>query len=218
MFFAHRAEAGRMLAEALCHYAGAEAIVLGMARGGVVVGAEVARALGLPLEAIITRKIGAPGNPEYAIGAIAEGGEAVLNHSEIRAFGISQQYLDREILYQKEEIQRRQEIYRGGRGLPSLVDKTAILVDDGIATGFTMRAAIQAVGQAGAARIVMAVPVGPAETIKAFEQLVDEVACLDTPEPFLAVGRFYYDFEQIEDEEVKKSLAEAALRIPGTTD
>jgi len=217
MLFEDRRDAGSQLASALCEYAGPSTVVLGLTRGGVVVAAEVARALGVPLEAIITRKIGAPGNPEYAIGAIAEGGEPVLNEAEIHLLGISEAYLHHAISEQKREIAQLQAVYRGGHPLTGLSGKTVVLVDDGIATGYTMRAAVEAVRRLGAARIVVAVPVGPRETIQAFRRVVDAVVCLASPEPFFAVGAFYEDFSQVTDEMVKRCLAEAAERMAAGT-
>jgi len=217
MLFEDRRDAGSQLASALCEYAGPNTVVLGLTRGGVVVAAEVARALGAPLEAIITRKIGAPGNPEYAIGAIAEAGEPVLNEAEIHLLGISESYLRRAISEQEREIAQLQAIYRGGQPLTGLGGKTVVLVDDGIATGYTMRAAVEAIRRLGAASVVVAVPVGPRETIQAFRHVVDAVVCLASPEPFFAVGAFYADFSQVTDEMVERCLAEAAERMAAGT-
>jgi putative phosphoribosyl transferase len=209
MRFENRKEAGKMLAQALAEYRGTRAIVVALPRGGVVVGYEVARQLQLPLDVLVTRKIGAPDNPEYAIGAIAEVGEVQLNQEEIVLYRIPRDYLEREIQRQKLEIQRRVQLYRGGRPLPSLADKIVIVVDDGIATGYTMRASIRALKTARPAKIVLAVPVAPADVLDEMGQEVDDVVCLSTPEPFFAVGIWYRNFEQTSDEEVRDYLERA---------
>ncbi|MCL4458628.1 MAG: phosphoribosyltransferase [Chloroflexi bacterium] len=208
MLFADRHEAGQRLSQELQEYQGMDAIILALPRGGVVVGHEVAKSLGLPLDVFITRKIGAPGNPEYAIGAIAENGEVQLNEEEITAYGIPHQYIELEIERQKEEIAQRIALYRGGRPPPNPRDKTVILVDDGIATGFTMLTTIRAIKAAGAERLVLAIPVAPPVVVSELEQQVDRIVCLATPEPFWAVGRFYLNFEQISDDEVKRYLSD----------
>lgn len=209
MLFQDRREAGQKLAKQLEMYRGKRAIVLALPRGGVVVGYEVAKALNLPLDVIITRKIGAPGNPEYAIGAVAETGDVQLNQEEIRLFGISPQYVNDEIRRQKQEIERRVQLYRGGRRLPSVRNKIVIVVDDGIATGFTMRASIRALKVEEPKKIVLAVPVAPPDVLDEMRKEVDEAVCLATPEPFFAVGAWYRHFEQTTDEEVRDYLAAA---------
>ncbi len=209
MLFQDRHEAGQKLAKQLEMYRGKRAIVLALPRGGVVVGYEVAKALNLPLDVIITRKIGAPGNPEYAIGAVAETGDVQLNQEEIRLFGISPQYVNDEIRRQRQEIERRVQLYRGGRRLPSVRNKIVIVVDDGIATGFTMRASIRALKVEEPKKIVLAVPVAPPDVLDEMRKEVDEAVCLATPEPFFAVGAWYRHFEQTTDEEVRDYLAAA---------
>ncbi len=206
MIFQNRQEAGRLLAAELAEYRGSDAIVLALPRGGVVVGYEIAKALGLSLDVTITRKIGAPGNPEYAIGAVSETGEVQLNREEIAYFGIPPAYVDDEIARQREEIARRARLYRGSRGLPSVTGRHAIVVDDGIATGFTMFATLRALKAQRPAQLIVAVPVGPPSTIKALAKEVDKVVCLATPEPFIAVGAWYHNFDQISDEEVRNYL------------
>ncbi len=206
MLFVDRHDAGRQLASIMAEYRGTSAIVLALPRGGVVVGYEIAIGLDLPLDVLVTRKIGPPGNPEYALGAVAENGEVVVNEAEIRAYGIPHSYIEGEIRLQQEEIQRRKQLYRDGRDLPSLVGRTAIVVDDGVATGFTTAAALRAVRQEQPSAVVLAVPIGPAETIDMLARLADRVICLATPEPFYAVGRFYDHFEQVTDEEVRQYL------------
>lgn len=212
MLFGDRHEAGRRLARCLEEYRGGDAVVLALPRGGVVVGAEIAGALGLPLDVIISRKIGAPGNPEYAIGAVAENGEAQLNEAEIAAFGIPQRYIQGQVQQELQEIERRIQFYRAGHRLPDLEGRTVILVDDGIATGFTVMAAIKAVRAQRPRGVVLAVPVAPPESVEELQPQVDKLVCLATPVPFLAVGRFYRRFEQLSDEEVSQYLAASRQR------
>ncbi|MBI2953057.1 MAG: phosphoribosyltransferase [Chloroflexi bacterium] len=212
MLFEDRYDAGKKLAQALEIYRGKNAIVLALPRGGVVIGYEVAMRLDLPLDVIITRKVGAPGNPEYAIGAVAETGDVQLNQEEIRLYGISQQYIDEEIRKQREEIERRVQLYRGGRRLPSVRDRIAIIVDDGIATGFTIRASILAIKAEQPKKVVVGVPVAPPDVLEQIRDEADEVICLETPEPFFAVGAWYRHFEQTSDEEVRNFLARARMK------
>ncbi len=204
--FRDRAEAGRDLALALERYRGSATLVLGLPRGGVVVAAAVARALDADLNVIITRKIGAPGNPEYAIGAVAEGDEVVLNEREISLLGIGRAYVEREVERQKEEITRRIAYYRQGAPLPELRDRPVLVVDDGVATGYTMLAALRAVRKLGAHPVVMATPVIPPSTLEHLSFECDDAVALATPEPFYAVGLFYENFEQVSDEEVLNLL------------
>lgn len=209
MLFRDRHDAGVKLAKRLEKYRGKNAIVIALPRGGVVVGYEVAKTLDLPLDIVITRKIGAPGNPEYAIGAVAETGDVQLNQEEVRLFGISRQYIDEEIKKLKQEIERRVQLYRGGRRMPSVYDRVVIIVDDGIATGFTMRTSIRAIRSDNPSKIVLAVPVAPPDVLDEMRAEVDEVVCLATPEPFFAVGAWYKHFEQTTDEEVRNYLEDA---------
>ena len=209
MRFRDRHEAGRLLAEKLSHLRDrGDVLVLGVPRGGVVVAYEIARALHVPLDVYITRKIGAPYNPELAIGAIASDGQVVLDEELIRRLGIPQEYIGEEMERQKAEIQRRLAEYRGQRPPPPLAGRTVILADDGVATGATIRAAIQALRAQKPAEIILAVPVGPPETIAHLRAEADEVVCLSTPRLFWAVGAFYLDFSQTSDEEVKNLLEE----------
>lgn len=210
--FKDREAAGRDLAVALERYRGPATLVLGLPRGGVVVAAEVARILDAELSVIVARKIPAPGNPEYAIGAVAEGGGRYLNEREIQAYGISPAYIQREIEREQREIQRRIELYRGGQPLPPIKDRPVIVVDDGIATGYTMLAALRAVRHGGGHPVVMAVPVGPPGIVEQLEFECDDAVVLATPEPFYAVGFFYEDFEQVSDAEVIRLLNEARAR------
>ncbi len=197
------------MAARLAEFRSKKAIVIAVPRGGVVVGYEVANDLNLPLDVIVTRKIGAPDNPEYAIGAVAETGAVLLNEEEIRNFGLSRLYVERETDRQMEEIRRRVQLYRGGRGFPVVRGRTVILVDDGIATGFTLRTAIKAIRSLGPRELVLAVPVAPPDVIGDFEREVDRTVCLATPSPFFAVGAWYRHFEQTTDEEVQRYLAAA---------
>lgn len=210
MFFQNRAEAGRMLAQRLTQYRDRSTIVLALPRGGVAIGYEIARALNVPLDVMITHKIPAPDNPEYAIGAVAENGETQLNRPEIEALGISQAYIDQEKRVQMEEINRRKNLYRRGKSFPSLKDRTVIIADDGVATGYTMMAAIKAVKAQGPRKVIVAVPVGPGETIEELATMVDEVVVKSTPTPFFAVGAFYRSFEQVSDQQVQQFLVRAS--------
>lgn len=204
MTFADRSDAGRQLAEALMKYKDARPVVLALPRGGVPVGYEVAKALECPLDVIVSRKLGAPFAPELAMGAVVDGDnpEMVLNQDVIDAYEVSQEFLDREVEKELEEVARREEKYRLGREAVSVEDATVIVVDDGIATGASMRAAIRGVRRRPVARLVMAVPVAPASAIQSFAAEADEVVCLHAPEYFGAVGAFYEDFGQTTDEEV----------------
>jgi len=200
--FKDRGEAGEKLATRLEKYRGKKnVLVLAIPRGGVVTGDEVARAIEVPLDIIIIRKIGFPGNPELGIGAVSETGAVVLDQSIISADGISQEYIEETIHEERKEIQRRIEKYRRGESLPELAGMTVILVDDGVATGSTIKAAIQALREEELERLVVAVPVSPPSTAKELTEMADEFVCLDTPRSFGAVGNFYRDFSQVTDEE-----------------
>lgn len=206
--FPNRAEAGRLLAEKLAAYRGrADAIVLGLPRGGVPVAYEVAQQLGLPLDIFVVRKFGVPGYEELAMGAIASGNVSVLNEDVMRALPNSDMILKAVIAREKIELQRREAGYRRERPAPDLRNRVVILVDDGLATGATMRAAAAALRKQGVAKIVVAVPVGAPETCREIELEVDETVCAFTPEFFHGVGQFYEDFSQTTDEEVRELLA-----------
>jgi len=206
--FATRREAGAQLAEALSRFRGDDVVVLGIPRGGVVVGAEVARALGAPLDVVIPRKVGAPGNPELGLGAVAPG-VRVLDERLIRDLRVSRDYLEREVAAQEQEIERRAEAYRGGRGPVELSGKTAIVVDDGVATGGTAVAAARWARAAGASKVVLAIPVAPPQAVGPLSGEADELVILATPEPFYAVGQWYERFDQVEDDEVVRLLSDA---------
>lgn len=205
--FQDRREAGRRLAEKLKHCRGREnLLLLALPRGGVPVGWEVARELGCPLDILLVRKIGCPGNPELAAGAVSETGALAVNEDVLRTYGISREYFDQETARQQEEIRRRMELYRKGENLPSLAGKTVILVDDGVATGATLKAAIATLRQERLDRLIAALPVAPPETAREIEKMVDEWICLETPAWFAAVGAFYRDFTQVSDAEVAELL------------
>jgi predicted phosphoribosyltransferase len=209
--FANRTEAGRLLAERLVNYAGhADVIVLGLPRGGVPVAFEVAQRLGVPLDVFIVRKLGVPGFEELAAGAIASGGVRVLNEDVMRAIPHADEAINAITARETAELERREQIYREGRPPPQLRDRIVILVDDGLATGATMRAAVKALRERGAAKIVVAVPVGPPDTCHELEERADETICLSTPEFFQAVGQYYEDFSQTNDENVRELLSQAA--------
>jgi putative phosphoribosyl transferase len=210
--FADRAEAGRRLAERLARFKSEQPLVLALPRGGVPVGFEVAQALGAPLDLILVRKIGAPFQPELALGAVVDGDrpETVLNRNVVEELQIPERYLERERARQLEEIERRRRLYAAGRPRIDAHDRTAIVVDDGIATGATMEAALHATRRAGPRRLVLAVPVAPPDTIERLRPQVDEIECLLTPADLGAIGRFYADFRQLSDGEVIALLERAA--------
>jgi predicted phosphoribosyltransferase len=206
--FRNRTDAGRQLAEKLAAYAHRPGVlVLALPRGGVPVGFEVARELGAPLDVFLVRKLGVPGYEELAMGAVATGGVRVLNDEIVRGLGISEHQIDAAAARELQELAQRQRLYRGDRPLPDIAGRTVILVDDGLATGATMRAAIAAVRQQQPARIVVAVPTASPDTCEALKAEADDVVCAMTPEPFLAVGHWYEDFTQTTDDEVRELLA-----------
>jgi len=203
MKFKNRLEAGQKLAAALGKFKDAKnTIILALPRGGVVVGFEVAKILNLPLDIVVPRKIGAPGNPEFAIGAITEQGVGIFEEMIIGAYGITESYLQNEIKKEKAEAERRIKLYRGSRPSLDFKNKTVIIVDDGLATGLTMRAAVKTAKTLGATEIVVAIPVTPPDTADLIKKEVDEIIYLDAPALFGAVGEFYDEFAQTTDEEV----------------
>jgi predicted phosphoribosyltransferase len=211
-----RRQAGRVLAQALPAYAGRpDVVVLALPRGGVPVAYEVATRLGVPLDVFVVRKLGVPGHEELAMGAIASGGVIVVNRDVIERLGMPRAAIERVVAAEQAELARREQLYRAGRPPLDVTGKTVILVDDGLATGSTMRAAIAALKQRGAWRIVVAVPIAPPETCEELSSEADEVVCAATPEPFFGVGQWYANFEQTTDEEVHE-LLEAAARDQAT--
>jgi predicted phosphoribosyltransferase len=205
--FRDRKEAGRRLAETLAGYAGQpDLLVLALPRGGVEVGAEVARRLGAPLDVILVRKLGVPGHEELAMGAIASGGVRILVEDVIGALGISEREIAAVAAVEADELDRRERSYRGRRSPPDVRGKTVILVDDGLATGSSMRAAAAVLESQGPRRLVVAVPVAPAATCDELRRQVDEVVCSAVPEPFHSVGEWYERFDQTSDEEVRRLL------------
>lgn len=210
--FANRRAAGRLLAQALIHHAGTNAIVLGLPRGGVPVADEIARGLGGALDVWVVRKLGAPFQPELGMGAIAEGPAVVLDRSTVRLLGVTAPQLLGVARREMAEVRRRIECFRGDRPAPELHGRTVILVDDGIATGGTMRAAIRAVKKRGPTRVVVAIPVAAPDVVAGLRREVDEVVCLHQPEDLYAIGLWYEDFRQVSNEEVARILERAARR------
>ena len=211
--FANRREAGTELASCLRHYAGrSDVIVLGLPRGGVPVAGEVARALGAPMDVFVVRKIGVPGHRELAMGAIASGGAQVLNDDVIAWLDIPEAAIQTVVAAEQRELSRRERLYRGDRPRLALAEQVVVLVDDGLATGSTMRAAVQAVRELGPSRVVVAVPVGSADACRTLGHVADEVVCARVPSSFSAVGEWYVDFSEILDEEVQALLRHHASK------
>jgi putative phosphoribosyl transferase len=204
-YFKNRVDAGNQLAKALKPMS-KSAIILAVPRGGVVVGFEVAKTLGVPLDVVIARKIGAPDNPELAIGAVAEDGTVILDENLVKMLHVAKGYISEEVERQKLEIKRRLLRYRGDVPYPSLTNREVIVVDDGVATGSTLKASLMSIRKKGAKTVIVAVPVSPPDTVSQLKKMADRVVCLQTPEPFYAIGQFYEDFEQTGDEEVIKLL------------
>jgi predicted phosphoribosyltransferase len=217
MMFLDRRDAGRMLAKQLVSLAARrDVVVLGLPRGGVPVAFEVATALRAPLDVFVVRKLGVPGQEELAMGALASGGLRVLNQDVVQTLDIAPETIDLVARREAEELARREQLYRGNRPALEPAGKTVVLIDDGLATGSTMRAAAAAIRQRGPARLIVAVPVAACATCDILRREVDEVVCAATPAPFLAVGQWYAEFGQTTDEEVRELLrrAEAAGQLP----
>jgi predicted phosphoribosyltransferase len=214
MMFVDREDAGRQLAVAVKDrlFEADDVIVLGLPRGGVIVAREVARLLGKPLDAIVTRKIGAPGLAELAIGAVGESGMPILDYAAIASYRIPGEYLTRATVTAGQEIKRRIEAYRAGVR-PDVRQKTVVLVDDGIATGYTIEAAIATLREWGAQRIFVAVPVATRRAVTRLQHLVDDVVALHAPDEFFAVGEFYRDFPEVSDERVMAALRELSVAV-----
>jgi putative phosphoribosyl transferase len=206
LLFYDRTDAGRRLAKLLKRRIQGPCIVLAIPRGGVVVGYEVAKELGCPLDVVISRKVGAPAQPELAVGAVAEDGAVFVDEEIAGLVGVSRDYVERRAREELREVRRRAEEYRGGREMPDLSGKTVILVDDGLATGLTMMAAVHMARNKGAEKVVVAVPVSPPETVAKLRRHADEVICLETPTNFYAIGQFYDRFDQLTDEETNSIL------------
>ena len=214
MIFEDRVQAGQQLAQKLGAYAGkTDVVVLGIPRGGVPVAFEVAKVLRAPLDIFLSRKLGVPGQEELAFGALASGGVRVLDRGLIRELNLSKEEIDRIAETVKKELERRERVYRGDRPPIKIEGKVTLLVDDGIATGSSMRAGIKALRQMKPSRLVVAVPVAPRQTCKRMKSEVDELICVYTPELFYAIGQFYEDFSQISDEEVTELLRRAAQSV-----
>lgn len=216
--FADRRDAGQSLAARLKDYADQDnTVVLALPRGGVPVAYQVAAALHLPLDVLIVRKVGAPGNPELAMGAIASGGVEVINDSVTSAWGVSDDRFSSAAQQEWSELQRREKLYRRGREPLAVAGKTVILIDDGVATGSTMKAAVAALRKLDAREIIIGVPVGADQTLAELHQQADQVICLQTPAMFYAVGQVYRDFSQTSDDEVRQLLDKAAQNLNTTT-
>lgn len=214
MVFENRQEAGKRLGSELLQYRDQNPFVLAMPRGGVPIGVEVAEILHAPLEVIIVRKIGLSGNREFGIGAIAEGDIKVLDNTTLEALGIDDEELEDTIELEEQELERRVQIYRNGKQLPNLTGKTAILVDDGMATGITAKAAIKAVKKLNPKKIILATPVCALDTVESLKNLVDEIICLAAPFEFSAVGFWYRNFTQVSDQEVIDLLNQNVPNLP----
>jgi len=218
--FTNRDEAGRSLADDVRRRLGAanpdeRRLVLGLPRGGLPVAVHVAKALDAPLDVLTVRKLGAPGHEELAMGAIASGGIQVLDRGLVDRLGVSEDRLQQVVEREQAELQRREEAFREGREPLALSGATVVLVDDGVATGATMKAAIDAVREAGTTRVVVAIPLAPKDTLRELRAKADEVICLETPSPFWAVGQGYHDFPQVQDDEVRRILSEARSHSKG---
>lgn len=211
MVFFDRVEAGRLLASKLTHYKGRpDTLILALPRGGIPVAAEIGKELQLPIDVFVVRKLGVPGHEELAMGAIATGDMRIINYEVVGQLGISQETIEAVAQKEREELRRREQLYRGSKPPRDVHDRNVILVDDGIATGSTIRAAIAALRQLSPARIIVAVPVAAAETARQVGGEVDEMICAQTPEQLYAIGQWYEHFEQTTDEEVQDLLDRAA--------
>jgi putative phosphoribosyl transferase len=212
--FKNRIEAGRLLAEELKSYANrTDVLILALPRGGLPVAFEVAQALSAPLDLMLVRKLGVPGQEELAMGAIATGGIKVLSQELVKSLDISDAALEAVISKEKRELERREHTYRGDRPVPEVGNRCVILIDDGLATGATMKAAVLALRQQQPAQIIIGVPVAPPDTVEELRKEADEIICLATPEPFYAIGTWYVDFSQTSDEEVRTLLARAWRQV-----
>ncbi len=214
--FANRTQAGQRLAAELTRFKDENPCVLALPRGGVPVGFEIAKALNAPLDLVLVRKIGAPDQPELAVGAVVDGGrpEVVLNQDIVRILAIPERYIAEETARQLKEIERRRQVYLADRPRVDIAGRTALIVDDGIATGATIRAAILATRRARPKRVILAVPVAPTETVVALRTEADDVVCLEEHDPFGAIGYYYFDFRQVHDDQVRDLMALAGTPAP----
>jgi len=212
LLYKNRTEAGKKLGAELARLGGDDLVVLGIPRGGVVVASEVAKALGAPLDIVVTRKIGAPGEPEFALGAVTQEGEVIMDRKAAEALGASPTYLDEEVKRKRDEVKERMRAFRGDRPYPPLEGKTVIIVDDGIATGNSVEAAIISVKSRNPKEIIVAVPVAPPDAVERLAKEGARVICLEKPWLFMAIGEFYHDFGQVEDSEVRRILDESFSR------
>lgn len=213
--YKNRAEAGKQLTEKLSHYANQpDVLVLGLPRGGVPVAYQIANALNVPMDVFMVRKLGLPGQEELAMGAVASGGIRVLNEEVVNKLNIPDDIISTATSREREELRRREQAYRDDRPAPHIANQTVILVDDGLATGTTMQAAIKAVKSQQPAKVVVAVPTAAPQTCRAIEREVDEIHCLSTPEPFLGVGNWYEEFPQVSDAAVREILKEEPELVP----
>jgi putative phosphoribosyl transferase len=208
MLFRNREEAGKKLADALIRFKGEDVVVLGIPRGGVVVANEVAKALGAPLDVVVTRKIEAPGEPEYALGAVTQEGDVIMDRQAAESLGATPEYIDDQVRKKREEVRERMDRLRGDAPYPELKGKVVVIVDDGIATGSSVSAAVMSVKKRNPKEIVVAAPVAPADAVETLSEDGTKVVCLETPESFLAIGEFYRDFDQVEDIVVRRILDE----------
>lgn len=213
MIFSDRVEAGKKLAEALKGYRGKDVVVLGIPRGGVVVANEVAKSLKAPLDIVVTRKIEAPGEPEFALGAVTQEGDVLMDRQAAESLGASSEYLDDQIRKKREEVDDRVKRLRGDAPYPELEGKVVLIVDDGIATGSSVSAAVMSVKKRKPKQVVVAVPVAPKDAVETLAEDGTKVVCLETPGPFLAIGEFYRNFEQVEDIEVIRLLGESSATL-----
>jgi len=216
--FRDREDAGRQLAERLVRYRDDDPVIFALPRGGVPVGYEIARTLEAPLDVFIARKLGAPDQPELGIGAVAQDGARVLNEPIVKEIGVSEEYIERVAAEETAEAERRLKLFRGDRPEPEVRERTVILVDDGIATGVTTRAAMEALRRREPRCLVLAVPVCATRTAESLRQEVDELICLEAPSDLMAIGFWYRDFEQVPDEEVIELLERARREWPGAED
>jgi putative phosphoribosyl transferase len=214
MSFIDRVDAGRRLAAELAELSGERPVIVALPRGGVPVAVEIARGLGAPLDVLAVRKLGAPGNPEFGVGAVAEDGTGVLDTGSAARLGMTQAALDKTLALESRELRRRVERYRDGKSQTPVGGRTVIVVDDGLATGLTDLAAVRALRKRGAREIIVAVPVGSSEAVSMLAEEADRVVCLEVHEPLFGVGMWYHDFTPVSDEEVVALLTEASASQP----